>query len=63
MNPHHLRPRRSEVSSFWARVEKFEQQNFEAARIITSDPGRYPSPGLQHWAQTVLSRVERRRAA
>jgi hypothetical protein len=62
MNPHQTKPRRSEVSQFWQRVEKFEQQNFEAARIIASDPRRYPG-GLQIWAALVLARVEQRRAA
>jgi len=55
---------RREVSTFWQRVERFERDNIEAARIIAADPRRYPG-AMQTWVARVLARIEheQRRAA
>jgi hypothetical protein len=59
------KPTRREISSFWARVERYETENLEAARIIASDPDRYggEGSGLLIWAKLTLERSEKRRAA
>jgi hypothetical protein len=57
---------RREVSTFWQRVERFERDNIEAARIILCEMVRYggPDSGLCKWAALVLYRAgDRRREA
>jgi hypothetical protein len=55
---------RREISTFWERVEKFQQQNIEAARIILRNVDRYggEGAGLVRWARLTLARAERQAA-
>ena len=34
LNHHNIKPHVAEISNFWARIERFEQQNIRAARIV-----------------------------
>jgi hypothetical protein len=54
-----------ELSTFWKRVEKFQQGNIEAARIILRDVDRFggETAGLVRWARRTLARHAERRAA
>jgi hypothetical protein len=56
---------RREVSTFWERVQRFERENIEAARIILRNVGHYggEGAGLVRWALLTLERHGRRRAA
>jgi hypothetical protein len=58
-------PRRSEISQFWQRVESYERENVEAARIILSDISRHggETAGLVIWARLTLAHASERRAA
>jgi hypothetical protein len=51
-----------QVQSLWHRVEQWRRADLVCARIIISDPARYPGV-LQTWARMVLARYAERRAA
>jgi hypothetical protein len=58
LNTHSSQPRpiRREISTFWERVERFQAQNLQAARIIAADPVRYggEEASLVRWARMTL---------
>lgn len=59
------KPTKREISTFWDRVERFDRENLQAARIILCDVDRYGGndSGLVRWARMALARAERRAAA